>query len=40
MFINDYTDAFIFKIVVIFITVLLAVILGNWIYDNKKEKNK
>lgn len=38
MFIDSYLDAWIFKIVVLLITAVLAVVLGNWLYDKSKEK--
>lgn len=38
MFIDSYADALIFKLVMLFITGVLAVVVGNWLYDKRKEK--
>lgn len=38
MFIDDITDAYIFKIIILFITGVVSVIVGNWLYDKRKEK--
>ena len=38
MFIDDIIDAYIFKIIVLFITGVVSVLLGNWLYDKRKEK--
>ena len=38
MFIDSYLDVWIFKLVTLFVTGVLAVILGNWIYEKKKQK--
>lgn len=38
MFVDDITDVYIFKIIVLFITGVASVIVGNWLYDKRKEK--
>lgn len=38
MFVDSYLDFWIFKLVVLFITGVLAVYVGNWLYDKRKEK--
>jgi len=37
MFVNDIVDAYIFKIIVLIFTIILAVWLGNWLYNNKEK---
>lgn len=38
MFIDSYLDVWIFKLVVLFITAVIAVLVGNWLYEKSKEK--
>ena len=38
MFIDSLLDAYIFKLIVLFVTAVLAVYIGNWLYDKRKEK--
>lgn len=34
---NDTLDFFVFKLVALLITIAIAVIIGNWLYDNTKK---
>lgn len=37
MFVDDLLDAYIFKVIVLSITVIIAVFVANWLYNNKEK---
>ncbi len=38
MFVDSLSDAYIFKVIVLFTTGVIAVVVGNWLYEKTKQK--